>query len=174
MKKSITVIIICLIVLTALTFCGCSQKYWIGKCYQKGICKTVKDSTHIIIKDSTYLVPIPYTTNPDTAWVTAWLECDSSREVIMKQSETVNGKYIRLVKDIEGGKYTVYAYLPARVDTVLVKQTDHSQSEYKIIVQHTETNILKPWQKWFIGIGIGLSVLVLIYIGYRIYKKIKV
>lgn len=150
-----------LILLIVLLCCGCSQQWKIGKCTQWGVCKTVKDSTHII--DSTYLVPIPYTVDGDTASIVAWLECDSARQVILSRYEQTNGKYIRLMKDIQGGKYTVISYLPSRTDTVQLP--GKIRIEYRNKVQQTE---VKRFANWFwpllISDIVGWAIIIILII----------
>ena len=168
MKKLNLLITIPIILLLS----GCSHEWKIGKCTQWGVCKTVKDSTHII--DSTYLVAVPYDVNPDTAWLDAWMECDDSMRVILTHYEQTNGKYIRLWHDVQSGKYTVISYIKGRTDTIY--RPGSVRYEYRDKVQQIEVNKLTWWQRTMIivgYVGLGLFVLILIYIAYKIYRKIK-
>jgi len=152
---------------------GCSMKWKQGKCKQWGVCQTEKDSIHI--KDSTYLIPIPYNINADTAYVIAWMECDSVNRVVLRNYNLTNGKYIRLVQEIEEGKYTVWSYLPARTDTVFAPGKETVVYRYKL-KNSPPVNILTKFQQfkntafWPLGV---IVVLLLLYIIYRLYKWIK-
>jgi hypothetical protein len=157
-------------------FCGCGAKYKAAKCTKWGVCKTVKDSTYIRIKDSTYYIAQPYTIDGDSAYVFAWMECDSARNVVLKQSEIVNGKYIRLQKEIADGVYKVYVRLPGRIDTVYVPATSHSEVSNNTTVQQVKVNELTKWQivrlyafPWLIG----LLVLIAAYFVRKIYRKFR-
>jgi hypothetical protein len=170
----ITAIIIATLALYAVLIAGCSPAYKAAKCQKWGVCKTVKDSTHVVIKDSTYYIPHVYTVDGDSAYVFAWMECDSSRQVVIRESEIVNGRYIQLRKEVESGKYKVYVRLPARVDTVRVSVTDHSSTTSEIKVQQVKVNELTSWQRfrlsafpWFVA----LLVLIIMYVGWKIYKR---
>ena len=165
-----------LIVMILLALSGCSMKWKQGKCRQWGVCQAVKDSTHIVIKDSTYLVPVPYEIDPDSAWLIAYFECDSLNRVTLRNSEQTNGKYLRLLKDIQDGKYTVTAYYPARTDTVYVPVTDHSEVSDHVRIEPEYINVLTKWQQFRLNAFWPLAIVVLLvvlYLIYRIYRKIK-
>ena len=157
-------------------FCGCGQAYKVAKCTKWGVCKTVKDSTHIRIKDSTYYIAQPYTIDGDSAYVFAWMECDSSRNVVIRQNELINGKYIRLQSEIQDGKYRVFIRVPGRTDTVYVPATSHSEVSNNTTVQQVKVNELTRWQivrlyafPWLIG----LLVLIAAYFALKIYRKFR-
>lgn len=160
------------LILFAASLVGCSYQWKLGKCTQWGVCKAVKDSTHII--DSTYLVPVYYDQPGDSAFISAYFECDSARNVILRNSETINGKYIRMMKEIEAGKYTVYSYLPARTDTLYKEGKTHI--EYRDKIQVIPETRLTKWQKFRLDAFFplcGCALLLLLLIAYSIYKKIK-
>ena len=173
-RQLITAIIIATLVLYAVLIAGCSTAYKAAKCHKWGVCKTIKDSTHVVIKDSTYYIPHVYTVDGDSAYVFAWMECDSSRQVVIRESEIVNGRYIQLRKEIESGKYKVYVRLPARVDTVRVSVTDHSSTTSEIKVQQVKVNELTSWQQFRLGAFpwfVALLALIIMYVGWKIYKR---
>jgi hypothetical protein len=160
--------------LAVVLLAGCGVNYQARRCRALNCGQVIKDSTRI--KDSTYLVPIPYDVNADTAWLYAWLSCDSLNEVVMKNYSITNGKYIRLQQDVESGKFSVYSYLPARHDTVYGASTVHT--EYKEIIQNVPpTNILTKSQRfmvtafWPCAIGSALLILLIAYLIYRRVKK---
>ena len=166
MKKLIFVLI------AAVMLTGCSKDWKIGKCTQWGVCKSTKDS--IRITDSTYLVPVPHYVPGDTSSIVAYLECNEELKVVMKSYEKTNGKYIKLVQDIDGGKYTVISYIQGRTDTLYTPGS--VRYEYRDKVQQIEVNKLTWWQHTMIiagYVGCALLLIVVIYIIYRVVKKIK-
>ena len=165
-----------LILLLIMALCGCSQKWKVGKCTQWGVCKTVKDSTVIHVKDSTYYVPIPISVNGDTAWMKLLFECDSVGTLWLRSSETWQGRYIDLQKQIDAGHVTVIATQAPRIDTVFSTVTVHDSIAAQTIVQNIETNKLTWWQRFMVisgYVGWGLTVILIAYFIYRIIKKLK-
>ena len=140
MRKVIIALLLCMGLLALI---GCSQKWKLGKCTQWGICKTIKDSIHI--KDSTYLIAVPYSINADTAWMQLLLECDSLGSVYVRQSETWQGKYIEMYQKLLDNKLTIIA----KTDTI--RDTVHAEGKettiYKEVVQQTEVRKLSTWQQ---------------------------
>lgn len=164
------------VIFVLFMFCGCGQAYKVAKCDKWGVCKTVKDSTHIRIKDSTYYIAQPYTVDGDSAYVFAWMECDSARNVVLKQSEIVNGKYIRLQKEIADGVYKVYVRLPGRIDTIYIPATSHSEINTSTQVQQVKVNELTKWQQFRIYAFpwlIGILILIAAYFARKIYRKFR-
>jgi len=150
-----------LLLLVVLALTGCSKQWKIGKCTQWGVCKAVKDSTHIVIKDSTYFVPIPYHINSDTAWLEMLIECDNDNHAVIREKETINGKYIKLLQDVKSGKFTVTAYISERIDTVYAEGKTVTVTEYKEVIQQTEINRLKWWQIALMVVG-AVSIVIFI------------
>ena len=167
-SQLLTALAIALLALYAIVITGCSPAYKSAKCYKWGVCKAVKDSTHIVIKDSTYYIPQVYTVDGDSAYVFAWMECDSSRQVVIRESEVMSGRYIQLRKEIDGGKYKVYVRLPQRVDTVRVKVTDHSSTSTSTQVQQTKVNELTAWQAFRLRAFWWMLAVILVYVAYKI------
>jgi hypothetical protein len=164
------------IIFVLFMFCGCGQAYKVAKCNKWGVCKTVKDSTYIVIKDSTYYIAQPYTIDGDSAYVFAWMECDSARNVVLKQSEIVNGKYIRLQKEIADGVYKVYVRLPGRIDTVYVPATSHSEVSNNTTVQQVKVNELTKWQQFRLGAFpwlLAAIIAVILFFTYKVYKRLR-
>lgn len=173
-RQLITAIIIATLALYAVLIAGCSPAYKAAKCHKWGVCKTVKDSTYIKVKDSTYYVAIPYDVSQDSAYVVAYMECNQQNEVIIRESEITNGKYIQLLKDIKNGKYTVVARIAGRTDTVYVPTTSHSEVTSSTQVQPVKVNELTKWQSFRLGAFpwfVALLVLIIMYIGWKIYKR---
>jgi hypothetical protein len=156
---------------------GCSMRYKAAKCKQWGVCVTVKDSTHIIIKDSTYLVAVPYSIQADSAWMQLLFGCDSLGQVYYSQSETWQGKYIELQKYLKGNALTIQATTKPRIDTVYLPQTNHSESNYtnKVEIQYKD---FPP--TWWESLRLAAfpyllvcTLILLVYLVYKIYCKIK-
>ena len=161
-----TALAIALLALYAIMIAGCSPAYKATKCYKWGVCKTVKDST--------YYVAVPYDVSQDSAYVVAYMECNQQNEVIIRESEITNGKYIQLLKDIKNGKYTVVARIAGRTDTVYVPTTSHSEVTSSTQVQPVKVNELTKWQSFRLGAFpwfVALLVLIIMYIGWKIYKR---
>ena len=170
--KLVTAFLAALLIGLMLMECGCSNAWKVGKCTQWGVCKTIKDSVNI--RDSVYYYPMSYDVASDSGFVQAFFECSDSLQVVARYYEIVNGKYIQMTKELKDGKYTVWAYRPPVHDTIMVKGKD--RTVYRDKVQNIETNKLTKWQNFLIicgWIGIGLLVLILLYVVYRIYKKLK-
>ena len=157
-----------LIVLLATTSCG--SAYRAKRCRALNCCETVKDSTFIHIKDSTYLIPYSYTVDGDSAYVVAWMECNQENQVIIRESEVVNGKYLRLQKDIENGKYRVVAYLPSRVDTVKIPVTEHSINSTSDKVRVQKVNELTRWQSIRLSLFWPLVCIIILMVVYLLRR----
>ena len=157
------------ILIAFLLSCGCGTKYQAKRCQKLQCCK---DSTYIKIKDSTYLVAVPFTVNSDTAWMQLQFECDSLNQVYIKNSDYYRGLYVQLKKDFDAGKLTIYSYLPAIHDTVYkaVTQKDSTMATTKTIIK----NELNKYQRTIFTFGwvfIGLLILLIIYGVYKLVKK---
>ena len=173
-NQCITAFLAALLVGVLLMECGCGTKWQARRCRALNCGQVIKDSTRIT--DSTYYVPISYDIGADSGWVASYFECNDSLQVILRYSETVNGKYLRMVKDLESGKYTVYSYYPKHTDTI--PGPVRVRTVYKEIIQNQPpTNILTKFQQfkctafWPLLIGDILFLLVLIYLVYRWIKK---
>ena len=163
-----------ILILAALLLAGCSMKWKQGTCKKWGVCSTVSDSIHII--DSTFLVPVPYTINGDTAWLTAYLECDSANNVVQRSYQLTNGKYLRLMQDIKNGVFSVTSYLPAIHDTAYVQ--GRIQIYWRKVVEHQLTNLLTGWQTfqvgafWPMAAGNLLFIVLIVWLVIRWIKRI--
>lgn len=159
-----------LIFLIALAV-GCSMKWKQAKCRQWGVCETTKDSTYQ--HDSTYYVPTPVQVDPDSAYVTAYFECDSTNRVILRQLIQANGKYLILQKELESGKYTVTAYLPGRTDTVFAKGQSRVIVRYKVVKEIT--NVLKKSDQFKVNAFWPMLIIIVVMLAgivIYVYRKI--
>lgn len=172
----VSMVAIVIIILFALLLSSCGAKYQARQCRKWDCCPKVKDSTNTWSKDSTYLAPVVVHIEEDSAFLMAWLECNQENQVVLRENEIINGKYIRLGKEIKDGKYKVWAYMPAIHDTVPAAVTNHSEGTY-----HAEAAVREVekknsyWNKTMIIGGYifySLLILAIIYGVFKIIRKI--
>lgn len=170
--------IIAILISLALSLSSCGSAYKARRCAALNCCPIVKDSTRIQIKDSTAIHWVDYETPGDSGYITAYLECNQENQVIMRESEIVNGKYLSLSKQIKDGKFTVYVYSEPIHDSIPCEETYHSESNFNqqvpapIEVPRKFTRIEKALM--ISGGTFWLLILVIIVIKiYRLTKKLK-
>lgn len=103
---------------------------------------------------------IPVEIPPDSAWLRAYLACDSNNRVIMKAFEEQKGRRTESSLSLDSGGVLEY-HANSRPDTIYVQGKD------SIIYQPVEvpgpvTNVLTWWQELWIRLGkllvVGIAI----------------
>jgi hypothetical protein len=148
--KTITLTVLLSYCLTVFLITSCQSIRYVP------VEKTTETITEIVevVRDTTIYIP------PDQAMVKAWLECDSTGQILIKQVETLQGKLnakanIRIVDntiiaDCICDSLNIYMQLKDRYQTTTVNTT-----ETKVMWMEKE---LKWWQKMLIWTG-AISIL---------------
>ncbi len=170
------VALIILIAFMLFLFTGCSTKYKQAKCRQWNCCPTVKDSTVTIKKDSLIFIKVPVVNPVDHANLMAYLKCDSLGQVYIQDNTTLNGRVISLEAYIRNNILSVTAVKAQEVDTAAIQAMVSKEYQYKEKIVEKQVNYLTKWQKFQTSAFWPMAafiLLILLYIAYRIYKRIR-
>ena len=154
-----------------------------SSCYTQEKCNrlfpptiTVHDSIHTeyceTLRDTTIQIPA------DSAWLRAWLKCDSAGNVIIDQSWSGTGNAIPSELQFSIKNNVLYVKFMKENYELRLQLKDKLIKYYRdkqTTIEHT-TNILKPWQKGLLWTAAGillLSILAIILIVNKFFKHAK-
>lgn len=111
---------------------------------------------------------IPVQIPPDSAWLRAYLACDSNNHVIMQAYEEQKGKGISSSLKLDNGKLDFHVVFLH--DTLYIPGKD-SLIYVPVEVPGPETNVLSWWQQLWIKLGKSLSSGIALYLLVRLLIK---
>lgn len=103
---------------------------------------------------------IPVEIPPDSAWLRAYLACDSNNRVIMKAFEEQKGNRTASSLSLDSG--VLEYHVNSRPDTIYVQGKD-SIIYRPVEVPGPETNVLTWWQELWVRLGKLLTAGIVIY-----------
>lgn len=161
MKKIIVIII-------AILLSGCNiDKYHANKCKKWNVCGT--DSTSVIIKET---VKHDTLTMPEsTMWMDVSFECDSNRNVLIKNIDSLNTVNSNLMIKLKDNKLVMYVKVPEKqivTDTIYINKDRYVRDVVKEDVP--DGNVKKAatitgYIAWII------VILLIAYKTYRFFSK---
>jgi len=128
---------------------------------------TTNDSISIreIVRDSIITIP------PDSAWLKAWLECDSSGNVLLQQLEQRNGEKIKATYTLE--RDTSGATILYLSSVIEAQRLELELKEKEIARLKTNTVLVEapipPFKRFLMWTG-GIA---LIFVGAYIFIKLR-
>lgn len=137
-------------------------------------CRTPKNGAGLLPKPAEVPKLIPVYVPPDSAWLRAWLECDSSNQVILKAFSELKSGNVNSSLKLDSG---VLDYKANAVhDTIYIPGKD-SLIYVPVPGETVTVNELTWWQELWIRIGkLSVSVLILCLLpvlAKRILKRFK-
>lgn len=161
MKRTI-VILASLFLLT-----GCNmERYHSNKCKKWGVCGN--DSTSVIIKET---IKHDTITMPEsTMWMDLSFECDSNRQVMIKNIDSLNTVNSNLMLKLKDNKLVMYVKVPEKqivTDTIYINKDKFVKTVVKEDIP--DGNIKKAATIS----GYILWIIAVIYISYKSYRFFK-
>ena len=132
-------------------------------------CKAPRNATGLLLPKPIEIPKlIPVQIPPDSAWLRAYLACDSNNQVIMQAFEEQKGKGISSSLKLDNGILDFHVVFLH--DTLYIPGKD-SLIYVPVEVPGPETNVLSWWQQLWIKLGKALSSGIALYLFVRLLIK---